>query len=208
MSDLGLLHYSLGLEVKQRIDGIFVSQQKYVIDILKRFKMLGCKTSSTPMNVNELLKGEDGTCKANVKHIRSIVGGLNYLSNIRPDIAHSVSVISRFMHNPFVHHLGAAKRILHYIAGTSEYGILYSRVQNFRLHDFTDGDYVGSLDDRKSTSGQVFFLGSRAVSWSSKKQDTMDLSSLEAEYIAATSPACQAIWFRKIFDDCCNISPL
>jgi len=80
--------------------------------------MLGYNTTSTPMNVNEALRTEDGTGKANARYFRSIVGGLNYLSHTRPDIAHSVSVVSMFMHSPSLHHLGAAKRILRYIAGT------------------------------------------------------------------------------------------
>ena len=163
--------------------------------------MMGCNTTSTPMNVGEALRAEDGTGKASSRHFRSIVGGLNYLSNTRPDITHSISVVSRFMHNPSLHHLGAAKRILRYVAGTLDYGVWYNNVDNFRLYGFTDSDYAGSLDDRKSTSGQVFFLGSGAVSWSSKKQDTVALSSSETEYMAATSSACQATWLRKILAD-------
>lgn len=201
MTDLGLLHYFLGLEVKQVADGIFVSQQKYAMDLLKRHNMGGCNKASTPMNANETLRAEDGTGKANTRYFRSIVGGLNYLSHTRPDIAHSVSVVSRFMHSPSMHHLGAAKRILRYVAGTPDYGVWYSSVDNFKLQGFTDSDFAGSVDDRKSTSGQVFFLGSGAVSWSSKKQDTVALSSSEAEYIAATSSACQATWLRKILAD-------
>ena len=201
MTDLGLLHYFLGLEVKQAADGIFISQQKYAMDLLKRHNMFRCNTASTPMNVGEALRAEYGTGKASSRHFRTIVGGLNYLSNTRPDIAHSVSVVSRFMHNPSLHHLGAAKRILRYVARTLDYGVWYNNVNNFRLYGFTDSDYAGSLDDRKSTSGQVFFLGSGAVSWSSKKQDTVVLSSSEAEYMAATSSACQATWLRKILAD-------
>lgn len=87
----------------------FCISTKYVTDLLKRFKMLGCKTSSTLMNANELLETEDGTGKANAKQSQSIIGGLNYLSHTRPDITQSVSVISRFMHNSSIHHLGAAK---------------------------------------------------------------------------------------------------
>lgn len=165
---------------------------------------MGCKKASTPMNVDELLRVEDGTGKANARYFQSIVGGLNYLSHTRPDIADSLSVVARFMHSLSVHYHGAAKRILRYVAGTSDYGIWYSKVDNFRLHGFIDSDYAGSLDDRKHTSGQVFFLGSGAVSWSSKKQDTEALSSSEAEYIAATSSACQAMWQRKLLADFCR----
>ncbi|XP_069148053.1 uncharacterized protein [Solanum lycopersicum] len=100
----------------------------------------------------------------------------------------------RFMHNPSKLHLGAAKRVLRYIAGTTEHGIWYSKVTNFTLTGFTDSDYAGNIDDRKSTSGFLFNLGSGAISWSSKKQEVVALSTSKAEYIAATSAACQAVW--------------
>lgn len=201
MSDMGLLHYFLGLEVKQGIDGIFISQRKYAIDLLKRFSLLNCKPAVTPMNMNEKLQLEDGTEEANAKNFRSLVGGLIYLTHTRPEIAFAVGVISRFMQNPTKHHLGAAKRILRYVAGTANYGIWYTQVSNFSLCGFTDSDWASSLDDRKSTSASVFNLGSGAISWSSKKQATTALSSSEAEYVAATSAACQAIWLRRILVD-------
>ncbi|PKA50942.1 Retrovirus-related Pol polyprotein from transposon TNT 1-94 [Apostasia shenzhenica] len=102
------------------------------------------------------------------------------------------------MQNPSCHHFGAAKRILRYIAGTIDYGIWYTHTSNFNLCGFTDSDWASSSDDRKSISASVFSLGSGAVTWSSKKQATTALSSSEAEYVAATSAACQAIWFRRI----------
>uniref|UniRef100_A0A3Q7HIM5 Uncharacterized protein n=1 Tax=Solanum lycopersicum TaxID=4081 RepID=A0A3Q7HIM5_SOLLC len=201
MSDLGLLHYFLGLEVKQGIDGIFLSQRKYATDLLKKFTMVNCKVATTPMNINEKLCRDDGSEMANATYFRSLVGGLNYLSHTRPDIAFSVGVISRFMHNPSKLHLGAAKRVLRYIAGTTEHGIWYSKATNFTLTGFTDSDYAGNIDDRKSTSGFLFNLGSGAISWSSKKQEIVSLSTSEAEYIAATSAACQAVWLRRLLAD-------
>ena len=98
------------------------------------------------------------------------------------------------MHNPSKLHLGAAKRVLRYIAGTTEHGIWYSKVTNFTLTGFTDSDYACNIDDRKSTSGFLFNLGFGAISWSSKKQEVVALSTSKAEYIAATSAACQAVW--------------
>ena len=112
MSDLGLLHFFLGLEVKQVEDGVFVSQRKYAVDLLKKFNMLNCKVVATPMNSNEKLQAEDGTERADARRFRSLVGGLIYLTHTRPDIAFAVGVISRFMHCPSKQHLGAAKRLL------------------------------------------------------------------------------------------------
>ncbi|XP_043814061.1 secreted RxLR effector protein 161-like [Manihot esculenta] len=153
------------------------------------------------MNLNEKLQAEDGTEKADVTYFQRMVGGLNYLSHTRPDIAFSVSVLSRFMHSPTKHHLGAAKRVLRYVAGTVNFGIWYTTVSNFKLFGYTDSDWACSLDDRKSTSGYTFSLGSGAISWSSKKHDTIALSSSETEYIAATSAACQAVWLRRVLVD-------
>nr|GMD05942.1 Retrovirus-related Pol polyprotein from transposon TNT 1-94 [Ipomoea batatas] len=182
MTDMGLLHYFLGLEIKQGTDGIFLSQRKFAKDLLVKFQLTGCKPACTPMNINEKLPANDDTGAANAKMYRSMVGCLNYFSHTRPDIAHSVGVVSRFMHTPTKHHLGAVKRILHYIAGTSDYGIWYKKVDNMRLVGYCDSDWAGSLDDRKSTSGYLFTLGSGGViSWSSKKQSTVALSSSEAE---------------------------
>ncbi|CAL5340443.1 unnamed protein product [Camellia sinensis] len=198
MSDMGLLHYFLGLEVQQAEDGIFISQRKYAKDLLNKFGMLNCKPATTPMNINEKLQCEDGAEMADASRFRSLVGGLIYLTHTRPDIAFSVGMISRFMQHPSKLHFGAAKRVLRYIAGTMDYGIWYSKVFNFKLCGFTDSDWASSLDDRRSISANVFTLGSGVITWSSKKQATVALSSSEAEYVAATSAACQAIWLRRM----------
>ncbi|XP_031265470.1 secreted RxLR effector protein 161-like [Pistacia vera] len=150
------------------------------------------------MNINEKLQLEDGVQMADAKSFRSLVGGLIYLTHTRPDIAFSIGMISRFMQHPSKQHFGAAKRVLRYIAGTMDYGIWYSKVSNFRLCGFTDNDWASSLDDRRSILANVFSLGSGVITWSSKKQATTALSSSEAEYVAATSAACQAIWLRRI----------
>ncbi|GKF04813.1 hypothetical protein Tco_0035481 [Tanacetum coccineum] len=153
------------------------------------------------MNPGEKLRLNDGTRKAHGKFFRSLVGGLNYLIHTRPDIAFPVSYVSRYMQSPTKQHLGAAKRILHYISGTKNFGIWYTNVPNFMLIGFTDSDWAGCLDTRKSTSGNLFSLGSGAVTWSSKKQETLALSSSEAEYTAVTSAARQALWLRKLLVD-------
>ena len=119
ISDLGLLHYFLGMEVKQVEGGIFISQKKYAIYLLKRFHMSNCKIISTPMNPNENLQVEDGTESANKQMYISLVGGTGL------NIAFSVGVISRFMHFPSKHHSRSAKRILRYVVGMVDYGIWF-----------------------------------------------------------------------------------
>ncbi|KAE8734773.1 Detected protein of unknown function [Hibiscus syriacus] len=201
MTDLGALQFFLGLEVKQVEDGIFVSQKKYAADLLKKLNMTGCKIAATPMNLNEKLKKDDGTEETDAWSFRSLVGGLIYLTNKRLDISFVVGVISRFMHCPSRHHFGAAKRVLRYIAGTLDFGLWYDNISKFNLSGYTDRDWAGCLEDRRSTSGYVFGFGSGVVCWSSKKQATTALSSSEAEYTAATSSACQALWLKRILAD-------
>jgi len=201
LSDMGLLHYFLGLEVYQTEDGIFISQRKYASDLFNKFGMSNCKPATTPMNLNEKLQQEDGEEKAYAKRFKSLVGGLIYLTHTRPDIAFFVGVISRFMQQPSKVHYGATKRVMRYIAGTLEYSIWYSKTSNFKLFGFTDSDWTSSIDDRRSVSVNVFTLGLGAITWSSKKQATPALSTSEAEYVAATSAACQAIWLRRVLTD-------
>ena len=144
--------------------------------------MGNCKAAKTPLNTNEKLCLNDGAEKVDEKLFRSIVGSLMYLTHTRPDIVFAVSLISQFMHNPSKNHMGAAKRILRYVQGTSACGIRYSRGKFSNLVVYTDSDWASSADDRKSTTGYVVSLGSGAISWSSKKQQSIALSSTEAEY--------------------------
>ncbi|KAK9740369.1 hypothetical protein RND81_03G030100 [Saponaria officinalis] len=181
----------------------FSSQENYARDLLKKFNMSNCKITTTPTNRNEKLQREDGTEHADGIMYRSLVGGLNYLTHTRPNIAFSVSVVSTCMDNPTKLHLGAAKRILRYVAGTSNFGIWFNNVSysTFKLIGFTDSDWAGCFDDRKGTSGHIFSLGSSVVTWSSKKQETIALSSSEAEYAAPRSADRQALWLMKILAD-------
>jgi hypothetical protein len=151
------------------------------------------------INTNEKLSMEDGAKKVDVKSYRNLVGSLVYLTSTRSDIMQAVSLISRFMQSPSKIHFGATKRILRYLRGTSNFGIWYTSIDNFWLVGYTDSNWAGFFDDRKSTSGYVFKSG--AVSWSSKKQSTVSLSSTKTEYIAATSSTCEAIRLKRILVD-------
>ena len=116
-----------------------------------------------------------------------------YLTATRPNIMFAVSLISRFMETPKSTHWHAGKRILRYIAGTTNFGIQYTSNSNFKLIAYTDSDFAGSIDDRKRTSGYVFSFGSGSLSWASKKQPIVTLSSTEAEYVAAIAATCKTI---------------
>jgi hypothetical protein len=130
---------------------------------------------------------------------RCIVGSLHYLVNSRPDLAFLVGYVSRFMENPTTEHLAAVKRVLRYVAGTINHGCHYRRKEEAAcLTGYSDSDLAGDIDTRKSTSGVFFFLGNNLVTWQSQKQKVVALSSCEAEYIAATTAACQGVWLARL----------
>ncbi|XP_034707553.1 uncharacterized mitochondrial protein AtMg00810-like [Vitis riparia] len=187
MTDLGLMSYFLGMEVKQDHDGVFISQKKYAKEILNKFHMEDCKRTSTPMNQKEKFSKDDGAEKVDESQYRSLIGCLMYLTATKPDIMFSVSLLSRFMHCASEVHFQAAKRIVRYIKATTNYGIKYSCYQNFKLHGYSDSDWAGSIDDMRSITGFCFSFGSGIFSWSSKKQDVIAQSTAEAKYVAANA---------------------
>eukprot|EP00253_Pinus_taeda_P009712 PITA_09712 len=187
-----------GIEVDQNENGIFISQAKYVNEVLGRFNMQECKTSITPTVMGLKLSKEDGNNDFDPSLYKRIVGSLMYLTATRPDIMFAVSLISRFMERTKEAHWQATKRILRYVKGTKRLGILYTTSECSNLIGYTDSDWAGSVDDWKSTSGYVFHMGSGAISWISKKQPIVALSTAKAEYVAATAAACRAVSMRRM----------
>eukprot|EP00253_Pinus_taeda_P032694 PITA_32694 len=185
MTDMGLLRYFLGLEVDKNENGIFISQAKYVNEVLGRFNMQDIKAAITPTIMGLKLSKEDNNKDFDPSLYKNIVGSLMYLTATRPDIMFVVSLISRFMERPKEAHWQATKRILKYVKGTKRFGILYTTSECSYLIGYTDSDWAGSVDDQKSTSGYVFHMGSGAISWASKMQPIVALSTAEAEYVAA-----------------------
>jgi len=203
MSDLGLLHYYLGLEVSQTPQGITLGQSTYAAKILQNAGLTGCNTSLIPMEPRLKLSKKSTAPAVDQTAYRSIVGSLRYLVNTRPDLAYSVGYVSRFMEEPTTEHLAAVKRILRYVAGTLDYGCRYTRKKQkeAELIGFSDSDLAGDLDTRKSTTGVIFFLGDNIITWQSQKQKVVALSSCEAEYIAGTTAACQGVWLARLLGE-------
>ena len=165
MTDLGLMKYFLGIEVSQTDDGIFICQTKYKKDVLKRFNMLNCNPTSTPVATGLKLRKEDKGTKVYPSFFKILVGNLMYMTATRPNIMYAVSLISRFMETPMDSHWLIRKMIFRYITGTRDYGILYSKSSDdFILVGYTYSDFTGNIDDIKSTSGYIFHLGSGAIS--------------------------------------------
>ncbi|GAU25658.1 hypothetical protein TSUD_265850 [Trifolium subterraneum] len=187
MSDLGNLSYFLGMEFKHTKKGVFLHQKKYVEDILNRFKMVNCNTTITPMETGSKLSKSSTDELVDATLYKQIIGPLRYLCNIRPDISHSVGLVSRFMEQPRTCHLIATKRIMRYIKGTIDHEILMPSQKSTKgeisVHGYSDYDWGGDQDDKKSTAGYLFMLGGALICWTSKKQGIVALSSCEAEYV-------------------------
>ena len=198
MSDLGLLSYYLGIQVDQQVGVTKLCQSSYTMKILEQAGMQGCNSCAVPMENRLKLSKNDKTPPVDKTKYRSIIGSLRYLVNTRPDIAYAVGIVSRFMEEPRASHWAAVKQILRYLSGTVHYGCVYHRQGSVSLVGFSDSDLAGDVDDRKSTSGCVFLLGSSLVTWASQKQRVVALSSCEAEYIASASAACQGIWLSRL----------
>ncbi|GJY24201.1 putative ribonuclease H-like domain-containing protein [Tanacetum coccineum] len=197
MSLMGELTFFLGLQVMQKKDGIFISQYKYVGEILKKFGFSSIRTASTPMETNKALtKDEDGE-DVDVYLYKSTIRSLMYLTSSRPDIMFSVCACSRFQVQPKVSHLNAVKRIFRYLKGRPNLGLWYPKDFPFILEAFLDSDYAGSSLDRKSTTGGCQFLGSRLISWQCKNQTIVANSTTKAEYITASYYCGQVLWIQN-----------
>ncbi|GJS41352.1 putative ribonuclease H-like domain-containing protein [Tanacetum coccineum] len=197
MSSMGELTFFLGLQVKQKDDGIFISQDKYVADILKKFDFATVKTASTPMETNKALLKDEEAADVDVHLYRSMIGSLMYLTASRPDIMFAVCACARFQVTPKTSHLHAVKRIFRYLKGHPKLGLWYPRDSPFDLEAFSDSDYAGASLDRKSTTGGCQFLRRRLISWQCKKQTIVANSTTEAEYVAAANCCGQVLWIQN-----------
>ncbi|GJZ14427.1 putative ribonuclease H-like domain-containing protein [Tanacetum coccineum] len=185
MSSMGELTFFLGLQVKQQPDGIFISQDKYVADILKKFDFCSIKTATTPIESNKPLVKDEDDVEVDVHEYRSMIGSLMYLTASRPDIMFAICACARFQVTLKASHLHAVKRIFRYLKHQPRLELWYPRDSLFELEAFSDSDYAGASLDRKSTTGGCQFLGRRLISWQCKKQSIMANSTTEAEYVAA-----------------------
>ncbi|XP_016747466.1 secreted RxLR effector protein 161-like [Gossypium hirsutum] len=186
MTNLGLMKYFLGLEVRQEETGIFVSQKAYAKEILKKYKMAHYNLVSTPMEPGVKLSKFDGGERVDASKYRSLVGSLRYLTCTRPDISLSVGIVSRFMEESVYSYWKVLKRILRYIQGTVSLGLFSTNIEDYKLIGYSDSDWCRDLNDQKSTSRYVFFMSNTAFAWLSKKQLIVTLLTCEAEYVAAS----------------------
>ena len=202
MDDKGPIHHCLGMEIErdrgeQRLK---ICQSQYLQKILERFNMADCRPISTPLETgvrfSRKVENDEGT---DMKNYQAAIGCLTYAAlGTRPDIAIAVNMLSQFMSNPANVHWKAVKRVLRYIKGTLDYGILFSGSKEIVLSGYSDSDWASDVDSRKSYSAYIFQLCGGPISWRCKKQSIVALSSTEAEYVALSMASQESIWLRRL----------
>ncbi|XP_062114074.1 secreted RxLR effector protein 161-like [Humulus lupulus] len=211
MKDLGLVKKILGIEVvRNRKEGKMVlTQSSYITKVIKKFILDNSKASAVPLAGHFKLSNDQ--CPKNEAEKREMekvpyavaVGCLRYIMvSTRPDIAHSLSVLSRYMSNPGTKNWNALKWLLRYLKGTSKYGLIYERdPAKLFLNGYVDVDYSSNRDNRRSTTTYVFVLSNSCISWKSQQQQVVALSTTESEFMATTEAFKEAIWIQGILQE-------
>ncbi|KAM8701348.1 hypothetical protein ACLKA7_001844 [Drosophila subpalustris] len=213
MKDFGAVKTCLGIEFEQNKEKhqVFLSQEKYINAILKRFGMTDCKPALTPIESKSVLRRPDEPNEDEMRKYpyQNLIGSLMFLSvTTRPDIAYAVNFMSQFNSNYSAEHWKASKRILRYLSGTKMNGLLFKQTGD-DLYGVVDADWGGNLTDRRSYSGQAFLLAGAAISWEARKQRTVALSSTESEYLAMSEAVKEALYLKallkRIGTDCGSV---
>ncbi|XP_060670003.1 retrovirus-related Pol polyprotein from transposon RE1 isoform X5 [Ziziphus jujuba] len=201
MKDLGILTYFLGLEVHHSDRGIFVNQHKYTHDLIALAGLENSTPVDTPLEVNVKYSQTDGDLLPDPTIYRRLVGSLIYLTITRPDISYAVNLMSQFMRQPRHLHLAAVKRIIRYLIGTPSRGIFYKAHSSLILQAYSDADWAGCPDTRRSTTGWCMYLGDALISWKCQKQRKLSKSSIESEYRAMSSACSEIVWLRRLLSE-------
>lgn len=192
----------LGLQIERKSDGsIFIHQSSYASRVLSRFKMENCNGVATPSDTNKVLH-DFVDSEASKYPYREAVGSLMYLSvGTRPDISHAVAMASRYLEKPTIAHENAVKRIFKYLKNTLNFGILYVSDEKSQIIGYSDADHAGDIETRRSTSGYAFKYSDGIISWTSERQKSVSISTMEAEYIAASEATRELVWLNRLFGE-------
>jgi hypothetical protein len=201
MKDLGHLTYFLGLEVHSRDHGLFLNQHKYIQDLIELAGLKDATAVDTPMEVNVKYRKDEGDLLPDPFLYRQLVGSLIYLTITRPDISYAVHIVSKFMQAPRHLHLAAVRRLIRYLIGSPTRGLFFPKHSPLTLTSYSDADWAGCPDTRKSITGWCIFLGDALISWKCKKQDCVSKSSTEAEYRAMSATCSEIVWLRGLLSE-------
>lgn len=192
----------LGIEINRLNDGsIFIHQTAYARKVTRKFQMENCNSVGVPCDANQRLTRDDDSDTSNFPY-RQLIGSIMYLANgTRPDISYAIGMASRYLEKPSEAHVNAAKRILRYIKGSLNHGILYSSTGDITFKGYCDSDFAGDLDTRKSTTGYVFMVNGSAITWCSRLQASVAKSTTEAEYMAASEASSELVWLKRLLNE-------
>jgi hypothetical protein len=180
---------------------MFLSQRQYALDLLQRAGMADCQSVRTPIDSGSKISATDGDPLENPTLYRSLTGALQYITITRPDLSYAVQQACLFMHAPRTAHLNLVKRILRYLKGTVDFGLHFYPTSSASLIAYSDADWAGCPDTRRSTSGFCVYLGDNLISWSSKRQLTVSRSSAEAEYRSVAHAVAESTWLRQLLQE-------
>ena len=198
IKDLGNLNFFLGVEVLSNFTGLMLSQKHYILDLLRKTKMLEAKPISSPMTQSTSLSAFEGDPLEDATLYKSTIGALLYLSLTRPDITFTVNKLSQYLHCPTSLHRQSVKRLLRYLKQTIHFGLQLKHSRFRSLQAYFDVDWAGCHDDRHSTGGFCVFLGDNLISWGCKKQKTVARSSTETKYKALANVAAEVKWLHAL----------
>lgn len=201
IKDLGPLQYFLGLEFQNVTNGMIISQQKFTNELITEFDCSTCSSVMSPLNPTQHLSPDQGELVSDFSSYRRLVGKLNFLTNTRPDISFAVQHLSQFMASPRQPHWEAALHVLRYLKHNPGQGLFYNSSSNFNLAAYCDADWAACSHTRKSVSGFVIFIGDSLISWKSKKQHTVSLSSAEAEYRSLRRITAELAWLSRLLTE-------